>query len=364
MKIDRVKVKNFKSLKDIDISLSDLTLITGVNSSGKSSFIQSLLLLKQNEHYLSNANMQNKLLIINGEYTELGNKKEILFQDSYKEDIEISLSSSNKIVTKVVFNNKDLKIDSQINIDNTLNIFNDNFQYIMTDRIAPQISYGLSDENIERNLIGFKGEYTAHYLAENRHKKLEIDALKHSNSVTNHLLENVSLWLSEISSGIEISATVYSELQQASLTYRYSYGDNTTDNYTPLNIGFGITYVLPIIVAILKSKPNDLLIIENPESHLHPAGQSQIAKLCSIASSCGVQIIVETHSEHFLNSIRVATKKQILKPEQSQIYFFEKDKDHLESKPKKLNIDKDGKIDNWPKGFFDEYANQLDELLW
>lgn len=51
-----------------------------------------------------------------------------------------------------------------------------------------------------------------------------------------------------------------------SLSYKYTYGENTTHEYSPFNVGFGITYVLPIIVAILKSKPDDLLIIENPES--------------------------------------------------------------------------------------------------
>jgi len=54
IKIDKVKIKNFKSLRDIDMSLSNLTLITGVNSSGKSSFIQTLLLLKQNEMVFDN----------------------------------------------------------------------------------------------------------------------------------------------------------------------------------------------------------------------------------------------------------------------------------------------------------------------
>jgi predicted ATPase len=198
----------------------------------------------------------------------------------------------------------------------------------------------------------------------NRHQSLKINKLIHPSSKTNQLLENVSLWLGEISNGIDISAKVYNELQQVNLTYNYIYGDNKSNEFTPLNVGFGITYVLPIIVAVLKSKPDDLLIIENPESHLHPAGQSKIAELCAIASSQGVQIIIETHSDHFLNGIRVATKKEILKPESSQIYYFRKEKNELETKIDKLNIDKNGKIDEWPIGFFDEWDNKLDELLW
>ncbi len=370
MKIEKVKIKNFKSLRNVKISLNNLTLITGRNSGGKSSFIQSLLLLKQNEDNFYTR--LNKPLIINGKYIELGNKKDILFEDTYEENINISIYSK-EVSTTLTFNNKDLKITLDTSIGNLnsseifdlYNIFDEAFQYIATDRVTPSITYKLSDTDIEQNQIGFKGEYTAHYLAENRRKELNIKQLIHPKSITSQLLENVSLWLSEISEGIEISATVNTDFQQVSLTYQYTYGENTTDNYTPLNVGFGITYVLPIIVAILKAKEGDLLILENPESHLHPAGQSKIAELCAIASANGVQIIVETHSDHFLNGIRVATKKGPLKPKDSNIYYFRKEKDELETKVDEINIDENGAIDNYPKGFFDQFDDDLDKLvLW
>lgn len=394
MKIDEVKVKNFKSLKDVDLKLSNLTLITGVNSSGKSTFIQSLLLLKQNQETLKTisnskifeksyaAKEQDKALFdaynkiledtkkltfsFNGDYVELGNKKDILNQDTFLEDISFELIIQNNMSYKVFCSSSTalIKIESKVPMETLFNLFSEDFQYISTNRISPNITYPLSELNIEKNLIGIKGEYTAHYLAVNRHQSLKINKLIHPSSKTNQLLENVSLWLGEISNGIDISAKVYNELQQVNLTYNYIYGDNKSNEFTPLNVGFGITYVLPIIVAVLKSKPDDLLIIENPESHLHPAGQSKIAELCAIASSQGVQIIIETHSDHFLNGIRVATKKEILKPESSQIYYFRKEKNGLETKIDKLNIDKNGKIDEWPIGFFDEWDNKLDELLW
>jgi len=363
MKINKVKIENFKSLRDIEIDLSDLTLITGRNSGGKSSFVQSLLLLKQNEDNFYTH--RQKILIHNGNYIKLGNKEDILFQDALNEEIMITLFTSN-VKTSLKFNNKDLKINLESTVNNIFDIYNlfyESFQYITTDRAVPSITYELSDTNIQQNQIGLKGEYTAHYLAENRRKPLNIKALEHSKSITNQLLENVSLWLSEISDDIEISATVNIDSQQVILTYQYTYGANTTNRYTPLNVGFGITYVLPIIVAVLKAKKGDLLIIENPESHLHPAGQSKIAELCAIASANGVQIIVETHSDHFLNGIRIATKRGLLTPEQSKVYYFRKDKDELETKIDEINIDKNGGIDRYPKGFFDQFDEDLDKLI-
>jgi predicted ATPase len=361
MKIDRIQIKNFKSLKDIDIKLSNLTLITGVNSSGKSTFIQALLLLKQNEDkfYIQN----KRTLSINDEYIKLGKKQDILYEEAYKENIEIALYSE-KGSTNVIFNNENLKINLKVdnNEINNFNLFDDRFQYIMTDRAIPSISYALSDDNIDRNLIGFRGEYTAHYLAKNQKQELNIQALRHKNSISIELLENVSLWLGYISNGIVISTEIYQGLE-VKLTYSYKYGSKETNKYTPINVGFGVTYVLPIIVAILKAKKGDLVIIENPESHLHPAGQSKVAELCAIASANGVQIIVETHSDHFLNGIRVATKKGLLTPEQSKVYYFRKEKDELETKIDEINIDKEGGKDSYPKGFFDQFDDDLDELL-
>ena len=86
-----------------------------------------------------------------------------------------------------------------------------------------------------------------------------------------------------------------------------------------------------VIVAILKAEEGDLLVIENSESHLHPKAQGKIAELCAIASSIEIQIILETHSDHILNGIRVATKKGILKSEQSKIYYFRKEQNRLET---------------------------------
>lgn len=365
MKIDTVSIQNFKSLKDVTLELGDITLLTGVNSCGKSSFIQTLLLLKQNEDRINM--VKNPIVNIKGDYLDLGNKRDILFQEAFDENISIKVSSK-KRTGSFSFNNQDLKMMADfplLGLEESFNLFNDDFQYITTDRIAPSITYGLSDENIEQNIIGIQGEYTAHYLAKNKHKQIQIEALKHPNSKTKQLLENVSLWLGDISDGIEVKAKVYEELQNVNLTYSYTYGETTTNDFTPLNIGFGITYSLPIIVAIIKSKPGDLLIIENPESHLHPAGQAKIAELCAIAAANNVQILIETHSDHFLNGLRVSTKKKAIKPEQSQIYYFRKEKNALETIVENLRIDENGRINQeWPKGFFDEWDNRLDELLW
>ncbi|MCD6184252.1 MAG: AAA family ATPase, partial [Deltaproteobacteria bacterium] len=91
MKVDSIKIKNFKCLKNINTSLRNLTLIAGVNSSGKSSFIQAFLLFKENISTLKSLTsigyekleaMGFNVTLNSGEYTELGYKKQLLTHDS------------------------------------------------------------------------------------------------------------------------------------------------------------------------------------------------------------------------------------------------------------------------------------------
>ena len=114
---------------------------------------------------------------------------------------------------------------------------------------------------------------------------------------------------------------------------------------------------------LLKAEKGDIIILENPETHLHPAAQSLIAELCCKAAAEGVQLIIETHSDHFLNAVRVAIKKKIVSSEEVQVYYFNKDYEKNKIEIENIVINSDGKIDRWPKGFFDEWDIQLEKLL-
>ncbi|OIR24977.1 AAA family ATPase, partial [Bathymodiolus thermophilus thioautotrophic gill symbiont] len=373
MEINSVKVKNFKSLKDVDIKLNNLTLITGVNSSGKSSFIQSLLLFRQNRDVLITsafAELRPKsdalpfYVSFNGTYIKLGEETSLLSQSAFNDNMAFELNTKFGGVTLLVNKKQEVNLSNfdkkafENGFKTFISVLLDNcFHYLSTSRMPPDHTFGFSQQDINLDSIGVRGEFTAHYLAEKRHQKLKVKELKHPKSETLQLLENTYKWLGEISSGVSILASSDASTQSAKLTYQYEYKDNTTSNYSSLNVGFGLTYVLPVIVLILKSKPGDFIIIENPESHLHPAGQSKIAEMCAIAANSGVQVIIESHSDHFLNGLRVATKNGKISPENSQIYFFKKDKNSLETEPHPISIDKDGKLSDWPKSFFDEWGN-------
>lgn len=372
---NEIKIKNFKSLKELDVNFKNLTLFTGVNSSGKSSTLQALLLLKQNFQIygsmiktfeLPMETLKNifQKLSINGEYLDLGLGKNILYDKAEDDILELNLKLNDGQVN-FKSNIRESKDEESISCemsysDNIEELFlQSNFTYLSADRIVPQSSYKYSKENVLRGNLGKNGEYTIHFLAENKNSSIPLKELQHPEANSNQLLENVDYWLSKISKGIKVIPSVNINFQQSTLQYSYGGSERLSQN-----IGFGVTYVLPIIVAILKAKKGDIIIIENPESHLHPSGQVEIARLCAKASEAGVQIIVETHSDHFLNGVRVAIKERVLNNNNALVYYFSRNEEEEKTEVQKIEIDENGKIDEWPKGFFDEWDIQLEKLLW
>jgi predicted ATPase len=125
----------------------------------------------------------------------------------------------------------------------------------------------------------------------------------------------------------------------------------------PSNVGFGLSYTLPIIVAGLTVEPGSIFMIENPEAHLHPAGQSRIGHFLTLVASTGVQTIIETHSEHVVNGIRLAIAKYGEMDSKSAIFHFFGDTD-----VSTMSVSPTGAMSDWPPGFFDQAEEDLAEL--
>lgn len=144
---------------------------------------------------------------------------------------------------------------------------------------------------------------------------------------------------------------------------------SAAEYFSAQNVGFGISYVLPVILALVKAKEGELLILENPEAHLHPKGQRKMGELIARAAQGGVQIILETHSVHVLNGIRLSAKNSVLKPDKVRLFYFERR--IKEEKNEKIVFPviqkpilwKDGRLSFWPDVFFDEWDKAIDEML-
>lgn len=373
--ISKVSISNFKVFKDqVDFKdLKYLNFLTGINGRGKSTMLQAFIALAQS--IKENGNFD--LLCLNGDMVNLGNSIDVKNEEISREK-EIVLSFTREdtqfdFVFSVVMDNeqalrlKELRINgSSSSIDSypeEIKSLFKNLIFISAERLGPQLHYAF---NNDMNYIGSKGEYVA--CAFYNHKddvvnKIIIDGIPDIFPEIN--LENidptlggqVQFWLSQMFRPTYVNAEYIASVNE--YTLRFGAPDRS-GKYKPTNVGFGYSYVLPILVAALLAKPDSIFIIENPEAHLHPQAQSILSKFLALVSKTGVQIFIETHSEHIINAARVMIVQESFKPDDLRILYFD---EKFPQKHIPIEVLSDGRISEWPEGFFDQSELDNDIIL-
>lgn len=364
--ITNIKIRNFKSVKEISVTTKPLNVLMGLNGMGKSSFIQSLLVLVQSEK------LEHGELDIEGTLVQIGRGIDALYQ--FAEDDYIFLGLTFNEIYKFGWEleyhkDKDKLRSKETYTDQPLEIFREHtrsFQYINAERIGPRVLYNSSSVIVEdKKQIGIFGEYAADYLNTFGSEYSVNEKLRHKDANSDKLITQVNAWLSEISPGVALNTKYVSEVGKIILDYQFEFGHTKTNSFRPKNVGFGITYVLPIIVSLLTVEQGKIVVIENPESHIHPKGQAELGRLMALATSAGAQLFIETHSDHIINGIRVAVKESFIGTKDVNILFFEKESTENEqfTKITPIKIDRNGELSDYPQNFLDEWSNQLLKLL-
>lgn len=366
----QLTLKNFKCFKNESFRLAPLTLLTGLNGTGKSSVIQAILLLRQS---FESGVLKRGELALNGNLVRLGIAKDVLFEDANDEYIEIGIrgddDNSYTFQYKYDRSRDFLQLASgRANPDEklyTMSMFSDKFHYLNAERIGPRRSLPMSDQQVRvLGQVGSDGEYTGHFLDLN--KDIEVpDNLRHPHAKSNSLQAQVEAWLGEISPGVRIHLASHADMDLIKMGFSFVGQRQKTGEFRSTSVGFGISYILPVIVSILSSQTGALILLENPEAHLHPKGQSKMGELLARAASIGIQLIVESHSDHILNGIRIAVRNEIISHKDTALFFFLRveDSQHLYSKVETPTIDRNGRIAHWPDGFFDEWEKNLESLF-
>jgi predicted ATPase len=372
--ITKLKISNFKSHRDTELKTGALTLLTGINSSGKSSVLQSLLLLRQsfNKGRLSSG------LDLNIPLCDIGKGSDALHRFTNEDEISFSLNINDSKEYSFCFNAQDRYEDTflpqkkQMILEGDLlrlPLFTNKFQYLSAARWAglnlyPVDTYAVETEK-QLSINYGQGELVAHFLeyyGNSRNFEVKSKLLLHPNTSGKKLLEQTIAWEGEISPRVTIKPE--KKVDMVSIEYGYKgIGDNPPlKGLVAKNIGFGISYSLSIIVALLSAEPEALLILENPEAHLHPRGQSKLAELIALAAKSGIQVFVETHSDHIFNGIRKAIAANKIEKEKVGIYFFELDEKNT-SVATEIQLSDKGRVLNYKKGLFDQFDDDLDTLL-
>jgi predicted ATPase len=332
--ITHLSLKNFKAFEEENFEFGALNVLSGLNNSGKSSVIQSLRLLNE-----------QKPLMDLGPF------------------IEYTRSDSNGFILQCRQDKKEIKflfdrfgtVQRSGNMEGVVS-------YISADRFGPRNSLPLS---IDGSIItvGPRGENIVDFLSrlDSGWDDLRVpDALVAKEGIG--VKENIKEWLRVISPGVDFD---YESDPRTDI------GRTEFNKHRPVHVGFGLSYVLPIIASVLihssqlagEKIKSALLLIENPEAHLHPSGQTQMGKLLALMASCGVQVVVETHSDHLLNGVRIAVKNKDINCSDVKCFFFKAENNEAPITVSRISIDEYGMMDYWPEGFFDETEKNLMCLL-
>ena len=335
--LNNIRLKGFKSFVNEDIELKPLTLLTGLNSSGKSSVIQAIRMMNNVQH--------SKIPLLEG----YGGFEE-LHSSFSREDMIIELRSD--IYSSLLIHAKDATAyEVEKKIPDSL--FKD-VTYVGADRFGSQPSMPLS---LDRVFIGPKGENILSVLDYYSTQGISLDErLKPENAEGLTFDYVVNGWLQYISPKVKFDYKVNRKTDNSYSLF---------NDYRATNVGFGLSYTLPIIVALLAStiKKGSVILIENPEAHLHPKGQTEMAKLIAKCVECGSQVIVETHSDHLFDGIRIFTKNNPGFNNNVITHWFELD-DFNQTNVKSIIFDENGNYTEFcPQGFFDQFEINAEQLL-
>lgn len=362
-------IENFKCFSEkTKIELGKINVCLGSNSVGKSSVIQSCILVRQiyeQSKLFKDAKVDKINIQLNDVYgLQLGDAEHIKSSKD-KEDITITIDEYEYKLMSVNDSPMEMAINNTCDVSKLSaqkGLFSKNFYYLNAERRGPR-NYQMIDSKLINN-CGVYGENSIHLLnvlGRNKvadEKCFDLDEEKKVNTLS----KQVEYWMDHVIPGIEITTDDVTDLRISKMRLQQPALD--TGFLSPYNFGFGISYVLPIIITGLIAEKGSVFLVENPEAHLHPKGQSHIGYFLAMMAFSGVQIFVETHSEHVLNGIRIAALKNRMNPEEISINFFSIQNNDTEAKHlvERIELTERMEMNHWPEGFMDQEEEDLRRL--
>lgn len=339
MLINSLGLKNFKCFEELNVKFAPITLLTGANSSGKSSLINAILAVLQTEqfpHYLSP----------NGKYVNMGSFDEIVFQNRVKWDFAIFI-----------------EFDKPDGVFDTRWERNSNGlprQYYETD-----LSFEAEDFDKDFNYIGSfrRPPERTYYQKAKAQQKIDIDGESYIDQII-EWEETSPDKLSELNEVMK-QTELFDQIQSNKLKggrFELMVKVKPNARLTALtDVGFGISQFLPIIVADLQLSDHSCLAVSQPEIHLHPKIQATFGNyLANQIKRTQKQYIIETHSEYLLNRIRLLLVTGELKPEDVRVLYFEND--GVKSTVHDVEFTTKGAVKGAPDSFFDTYGIDIMDI--
>lgn len=356
--IHSIELTAFKKFAEVRLQLSPLTVLTGLNATGKSSIVQALLLAHQ-----ASLSAGTTVALWAWPDRDLGQASDLLNVNATDSLITVVLESNGRHIWQFDTGppGEDdvpyLKIRARPEVPpSPFGSMGSEFTYLSAERLGPRTSHPTSPSHPDDAVLGEDGRFVAHALAVRSRADVDPGRRHPKAGEITTLQAQVEAWLGNLVGPTQLEASLVPRTSIATLKVRTP--GRTGEWMLPTNTGFGISYCLPVVVAGLLAPRGGLLVVDSPEAHLHPAAQSAMGVFLATIAASGVQVIVETHSDHVLNGIRKSVSvRDIIESDLVKIIFF----GHV-GPPTVLSLSDRGNLSEWPSGFFDQYEADLGEI--
>ena len=353
--INKISFKNYKLFKEKQIlELKPITILIGKNNSGKSAVLKLPVLISSSLQGLP-INWKYKIGEDSINSIELGTDfKDLVYNRNDKSFIEFSVSNDKDLV-EVALNKEDGILEYKLNsheIDASSEFkgflvdgkkiegLDYSIDYLGAIRVEPDSDYVFSNDVYEK--IGIKGQ--------NAYPILVNDYIN-----TSELINKVSDWYKANFENWQLNVIETKTVTETK--YEIAISNSVLNSINIKQTGQGIHQVLPLIVrTYLKDTEPTLIVIEEPETHLHPAAHGNLAErfVDSFLENENKNYLIETHSQNFVLRMRRLVAEGKLKSEQLAIYYVDFNKELNESTLEEIKVDDGGGVERWPYGIFSE----------
>lgn len=425
----RIGLSNFKCWKELDIELAPITLLFGVNSSGKSAVLQSLLMLKQTADNLDRSQHIN----FGGEsrdYFNFGSYRDLVYSHKTDKDISLSLTwekagliLSRKVGAIWVENPADhLDVGKSIRYDVEWRMRNGIFinrlaystiedgqttdSYWLKHKEDGSYAVSMPEWDPEFEVVGFPPPQSCFILPSRKGWSVPVYSLEFqqlmlclqylgplrgyperhhlwtgdmtAKVVKPDIAHTVEVLIAQTNEDRKLLQEVAEQLRELGLADGFEVRPIDVDKRVfevvvtnggvesaLMDVGFGVSQVLPVITMLMSTPEGSICLLEQPELHLHPNAQAALADLLlEVAEKRNLQLIVESHSEHIVRRLqrRVAeASPAFAKPENIKMYYCQPGEDGATID--EVDIDRFGQISNWPEKFMGDISGDLHTML-
>lgn len=347
--LKQLDITNLKSISKTSLKLAPLTILAGANSAGKSTVMQSLMLLIKHSGSSNRFSMEELLRYMN-DFSAIRNKR------NNARSLNITAIDHQDKSHQININADGVEADSQLQYiyEPPTKIAEQELLYLNANRIGAQELVPVADRK-----IGLLGEFVFPTFDKVKGNILPDELLKFEGSKT--ISYQLSQWLAFITgTSLELQTEKTSDQVKVSFNVK-----DIDSQVSPYNLGAGMSDVAKVLIVCLMAKKGDLILIENPEVQLHPKAQALLGVFLAFIASSGIQLIIETHCEHLINKVAYQVYEDEIESGDVVIHY----KGHVEEDFQAITIDlngefndPEGNIISFPAGFFDVTLTDLMDM--